>query len=72
MPELIAPTPDQYVSLAADLAGNSTKRANLRRNLRAQMSNSALMNGHRFAADIESAYRQMWKLFVGGKTRGEF
>jgi len=61
LPELIAETPRQYVDIAvqwaADLARLGALRAELRRRLRA----SPLMDGKQYAADVDAAYRQMWK-----------
>jgi predicted O-linked N-acetylglucosamine transferase (SPINDLY family) len=59
--ELIAQTPQQYVRLAAALAGDLPRLAELRRTLRARMQASPLMDAPRFARNIEAAYRQMWR-----------
>jgi predicted O-linked N-acetylglucosamine transferase (SPINDLY family) len=61
LPELIAQTPQQYVQIAADLAGNLPRLAELRRTLRARMQASPLMDAPRFARNVEAAYRQMWR-----------
>jgi predicted O-linked N-acetylglucosamine transferase (SPINDLY family) len=61
LPELIARTPEQYVQIAADLAGNLPRLAELRRTLRARLQASPLMDAPRFARNIEAAYRQMWR-----------
>jgi len=61
LPELIAQTPEQYVQIAADLAGDLPRLAELRRTLRARMEASPLMDAPRFARNIEAAYRQMWR-----------
>jgi predicted O-linked N-acetylglucosamine transferase (SPINDLY family) len=60
LPELIAQTPEQYVRIATDLAGNPPRLAELRRTLRGRMQASPLMDAPRFARNIEAAYRQMW------------
>jgi protein O-GlcNAc transferase len=57
----IAETPEQYVSIAVRMAGDLTKLAELRSELRKKMERSPLMNAKLFAADMEGAYRQMWK-----------
>jgi len=59
--ELIAHTPEQYVGIAAALAGDVLRLAELRRTLRARMETSPLMDAPRFARNIEAAYRQMWR-----------
>jgi predicted O-linked N-acetylglucosamine transferase (SPINDLY family) len=61
LPELIARTPDQYVQIATDLAGDLPRLGELRRTLRARMQASPLMDGPRFARNVEAAYRQMWR-----------
>jgi predicted O-linked N-acetylglucosamine transferase (SPINDLY family) len=61
LPELIARTPQQYAQIAADLAGNLPRLAELRRTLRGRMEASPLMDAPRFARNMEAAYRQMWR-----------
>ena len=66
--ELIARTAEQYVQIAATLAQDKPALAKLRGELRTRMQNSALMDGGRFAASIEAAYRQMWRRWCGGSS----
>jgi predicted O-linked N-acetylglucosamine transferase (SPINDLY family) len=66
--ELIAQTPEQYVQIAAELSGDLPRLAELRRTLRARMQASPLMDGPRFARNVEAAYRQMWRNWC---ARGE-
>jgi predicted O-linked N-acetylglucosamine transferase (SPINDLY family) len=61
LPELIAQTPDEYVQIAAELAGDLPRLGELRRTLRGRMQGSPLMDAPRFARNIEAAYRQMWR-----------
>lgn len=61
LPELVAKSPEEYVSIAVGLAKDLPRLAELRRTLRLRMRASPLMDGARFARDIESAYRQMWR-----------
>jgi protein O-GlcNAc transferase len=61
LPELIAQTPQKYVEIAAGLAGDLPRLAELRRTLRSRMQSSPLMDAPRFARNIEAAYRQMWR-----------
>jgi predicted O-linked N-acetylglucosamine transferase (SPINDLY family) len=68
LPELVAQTPEQYVQIAADLAGDLPRLAELRRTLRGQMEKSPLMDAARFARNVEAAYRQMWRNWC---THGE-
>jgi protein O-GlcNAc transferase len=61
LPELVARTPRQYVEIAAGLAGDLPRLAELRRTLRQRMESSPLMDARRFARNIEAAYRKMWR-----------
>jgi predicted O-linked N-acetylglucosamine transferase (SPINDLY family) len=67
LPELIAHTPDDYVQIAVELAADVPRLGKLRATLRQRLRDSPLMNGPRFARNIESAYRSMWKLWCGTK-----
>ena len=46
---MIAQTPDEYVKIASDLAGDLPRLAELRSTLRGRMQASPLMDGPRFA-----------------------
>ena len=59
--ELAARTPEEYVEIAVQLAGDLPRLQELRATLRARMRASPLMDGKRFARHMEQAYRQMWR-----------
>jgi predicted O-linked N-acetylglucosamine transferase (SPINDLY family) len=61
LPDLIARTPEEYVSIAVRLAGDLPRLAELRRTLRGRIRASPLMDGPIFARNIEAAYRRMWQ-----------
>ena len=63
--DFAAPDDRQFVEIAATVAGNLDRLAELRRTLRQRMRNSPLMDAPRFARSIESAYRQMWRVWCG-------
>jgi protein O-GlcNAc transferase len=63
--ELIGDNVQDYVRIAADLGQNPSRLNELRRGLRQRMQRSPLMNARQFAADIESAYGQMWQEWLG-------
>ena len=59
--DLVARDPDQYVAIAAALAGNLPHLCELRATLRNRMQKSPLMDASGFARNIEAAYRSMWQ-----------
>jgi predicted O-linked N-acetylglucosamine transferase (SPINDLY family) len=59
--ELIADSPQQFVKIAAGLAADLPRLAELRAGLRRRMETSPLMDAGAFARAMESAYRQMWQ-----------
>ena len=61
VPELVARTPQEYVQIAADLAKDLPRLAELRRTLRPRMQASPLMDAPRFTRNIEAVYRRMWR-----------
>jgi len=63
--ELIATSPQTYVCLASDLAGDLPRLRDLRSSLRQRMEQSPLMDGARFATNVEAAYREMWRSWCG-------
>jgi predicted O-linked N-acetylglucosamine transferase (SPINDLY family) len=61
LPELAAFSEEDYVRIATDLARDPARLSDLRRTLRSRMETSVLMDAPRFARNIESAYRAMWR-----------
>jgi predicted O-linked N-acetylglucosamine transferase (SPINDLY family) len=60
MPGWVAENDDDFVRIAAELAGDFEGRRELRKTLRDRMRGSAMMDGKRFARNVETAYRGMW------------
>ncbi len=58
--DLIADNPEQFIRIASALAGNASRRSDLRQTLRDRFTCSPIMNAPRFAKAMEAAYRQMW------------
>ncbi|MFI4976963.1 MAG: glycosyltransferase, partial [Caulobacterales bacterium] len=58
--ELIATDAPAYVDIAARLAGDPARLAEIRRTLRPRMAASPLTDAPAFARKLERAYRQMW------------
>jgi predicted O-linked N-acetylglucosamine transferase (SPINDLY family) len=66
LPELIAQSTEEYVSIAIGLAKDVPRLAELRSGLRRRIKASPLMDAPRFACDIEAAYRQAWRAWCLG------
>ncbi len=58
--DLIAHTPEEYIEIAARLAGDRDRLAGLRAGLRPQMAASPLMDFAGFTRNLEAEYRRMW------------
>ena len=61
LPELVGHSREQFVRIAAELAGDLDRLAKLRSSLRQRFADSPLMDAGRFARNVEAAYRQMWR-----------
>ncbi|MGD9724140.1 MAG: tetratricopeptide repeat protein [Pirellulales bacterium] len=58
--DLIARTEDEYVDIAARLAGNLPRLTALRAGLRERMARSPIVDAVGFTRNLEAAYRTMW------------
>lgn len=58
--ELAAESDEAFVKIAKDLGQNLNRLAQLRQTLRERLRHSPLMDGERFARNMEAAYRRMW------------
>jgi predicted O-linked N-acetylglucosamine transferase (SPINDLY family) len=61
LPELTAMTEDQFISIAAALAGAIDRLRDLRATLRQRLMASPIADAPRFARNIEAVYRQIWR-----------
>jgi predicted O-linked N-acetylglucosamine transferase (SPINDLY family) len=59
--DLVAGNVDEYVRIAARLAGDLPRLSELRATIRERMQKSPLMDAPRLAGHIEAAYRDMWR-----------
>jgi protein O-GlcNAc transferase len=59
--ELIARSPEKYVAIAADWAGDVDRLDRLRSGLRERMRTSPLCDGAGFTRSLEEAYRILWR-----------
>ncbi len=69
--DLVAENADDYVKVAARLAANPARLAELRTDLRGRMRNSPLMDAARFARNIENAYTTMWRHWCSSLAAGK-
>jgi predicted O-linked N-acetylglucosamine transferase (SPINDLY family) len=60
-PELVADSPDQFVSIAVALAQDWKRLGDYRASLRERLQKSSLMDAPLFAKNVEAAYRTMWQ-----------
>jgi protein O-GlcNAc transferase len=67
--DLAAETDDAFVMTAAALGTDWPRLAALRQSLRARLERSPLMDGARFARQIEAAYRLVWREYCETATR---
>jgi protein O-GlcNAc transferase len=58
---LVARSEQQYVERAADLIHDADGLGALRRELRARLESSPIMDAPQFARDLEAAYRNVWR-----------
>ena len=59
--ELAAESDEQFTRITIDLTGDPSRLAALRKELRSRLETSPLMDGKRFARNIETVYQQCWK-----------
>jgi predicted O-linked N-acetylglucosamine transferase (SPINDLY family) len=71
LPELVAQTPDEYVRIATNLATDLPRLAGLRAGLRDRLLNSPLLDGPRFARNVDAAFREMWQRWCSKADRAE-
>jgi predicted O-linked N-acetylglucosamine transferase (SPINDLY family)/glycosyltransferase involved in cell wall biosynthesis len=65
--QLIAESEDDYLHVAAALAGDLGQLAAMRLELRRRLEQSPLMDAERFTRNLEMAYRQMWRTYCAGE-----
>lgn len=68
--DLIAESPDDYVSRAVALARNPELLATVRSELRERMIDSPLLDANGFTSDLEYAFRTMWQAWIKSTSTG--
>jgi predicted O-linked N-acetylglucosamine transferase (SPINDLY family) len=61
LPELVAHDEARYCDIAVDLLRDTDRLAAMRRDLRAKLEASPIMNAPLFARGLEAAFREMWR-----------
>ncbi len=59
--ELVAESDEQYVEIAAGLAGDKARLRELQRGMRERLEASPLLDAAGFMRDLEAAYRSVWR-----------
>jgi protein O-GlcNAc transferase len=70
--DLAADTPEQFVRIAASLASDPQALRDHRRGMRESLGSTPLLDHRRFAGDLESAYRRMWRTWAADQTKVGF
>ncbi len=70
--DLAAVSAEDYVAIAAALAGDPERRAALRTQLRPRMAASPLGDARLFTPCLEAAYRRMWRRWCAGDAAQGF
>lgn len=60
LPELVADSDEQYLEIAANLAGQPHTLETLRMSMRDRMTRARLLDGGGLTREVEAAYRRMW------------
>lgn len=66
--DLAASSQEDYVRIAAALAADPARRAELRAALRGRMRSAPANDAKGFTAGLETAYRQMWRRWTEGQA----
>ena len=66
--DLAATSEDDYVRIAAALAADPARRAELRQSLRPRMAAAPMNDAKLFAQSLDAAYREMWRRWCAGQT----
>lgn len=71
LPEFIAQTEEEYIAIAQRYAQDLPALAAIRKGLRQKMQLSPLMNGGQVTADLEQAYREVWREWCSKVRKGQ-
>ena len=68
LPELITHSLQEYEALAVKLAHNPAELQEIRQTIARNRSVATLFDTPRFVRNIETAYKEMWEIFLAGKA----
>lgn len=69
VPELVADTPERYVTIASELARDRDRLSSLHSTLRDQLTKSPLCDAPAFARHFENVLRTLWREHCNGAER---
>jgi predicted O-linked N-acetylglucosamine transferase (SPINDLY family) len=72
LPELIADSPEAYVSIARNLANDRNLLKQLRASLRSRMETSPLLDLQGYTQSLQAAFREMWRRYCAGMPPQNF
>lgn len=67
-PELIADSPEAYVTIATQLASDSARMTSLRTGLRERALRGSLCDRAQFIGELEAILRELWRAHCEGRT----
>ena len=68
LPELCANTPEEFVRIGSELAGDGDRLRDLRQSMRDRLLASPLMDHRGFAQKLQAGYRQTWRAWCGTES----
>jgi predicted O-linked N-acetylglucosamine transferase (SPINDLY family) len=69
--DFIAPTLEEYIESAQELARDRQKLQKMRASLRERMRGAELMDRQKFTGHLEDVFRQMWREYCEGALTGK-
>ena len=69
LPDHVAASADEYVSIASAVAGDETARIGLRSQMRDLMRRAALLDARLFASSLEQSVRTAWQALTIDNSR---
>ena len=68
LPELITHSLEEYEARAVQLARNPSEQQEIRERLAKNRLTAPLFDTPRFVRNLETAYKEMWKIFLSGES----